>query len=185
MTTQPAPAAARLRILRTIAIAYLGAIPMIGIVLTFITPADDPWGAPDLLGIVVPLAIGAAAWIGVLTFGLRMPALPARDVEIDRTAGLGAYQTTLFQRVAVAMLPALVSVALQFALPHATLITYAIGGVISLVLVAVYVYPNRYNVRLVERRLDRDGARSGLSQSLGFDGGPEAPSNYTGSATFH
>lgn len=183
MTTQPAPA--RLRMLRTIAIGYLGAIVMIGIAMTFITPAEDPWGAPDALGIVLPLAVGAAAWIAVLTVGLRVPALPARDVEIDRTAGLGAFQTSMFLRAAFAMLPALVSVALQFALPHATLVTYAIGGAVSLVLVAVYVYPQRYSVRLVERRLDRDGARSGLAASLGLDGGPEAPSDYTGSATFH
>lgn len=181
---QPTPAASRLRILRTIAISYLGAIPMIGIALTFMVPSDDPWGTPDLLGILLPIVVGAACWAAILTIGLRVPALPA-DAPIDPGAGIASYQASMFVRIAFATLPAILSVALLFALPHATLVTYAIGAVISLVLIAVYVYPNRYNVALVERRLDRHGARSLLAAGLGLDGGPEAPRDYTGTARFH
>lgn len=171
--------------MRTLAAAYMGSTVMLGVVVAFAAPADDPWGVPDLLGLVVPLAVGAVAWIAILTVGLQVAALPARDVEIDAAAGISTYQASLIRRAAFAMLPAMVSVALTFALPHATLLTYVIGGVISLALLAIYVFPNPYNARLVERRLDRDGARSRLSAALGFEGGGEAPSNYTGSATFH
>lgn len=183
VTTPPTPAASRLRALRTIAIAYLGAIPLIGVAMTFVVPSGDPWGVPDLLGLVIPIVVGAACWAAILTIGLRVPALPA-GTPTDPGVGIASYQTSMFVRIAFATLPAILSVALLFALPHATLVTYAIGAVISLVLIAVYVYPHRYNAALVERRLDRAGGRSLLTTHLGLDG-PQPPQDDTGSARFH
>ncbi|WP_261165483.1 hypothetical protein [Microbacterium sp. Marseille-Q6965] len=183
--TTGAMGTARLRTMRTIALAYLGAIPVMTIALVFVAPSSDPWGMPDLPGLIAPAVVGVAAWAGIITVGFRVPPLPASNVRVRDDAGVAAYQSTMFVRMAFATLPALVSVALLFSLPGATMITYAIGGAISLVLLAVYVYPNRFNAHLVERRLDGAGARSGLVEALGLGDGPATPTDYTGSATFH
>lgn len=179
---QPTPTPPRIRALRTIALSYLGSIPLIGVVVALAVPGDHLWGAPDLLGIVAPIVTGLACWVAVVTIGLRVPALPAGAT--DPVGAVTAYQTSLFVRIAFATLPALLSIPLLFVLPHATMITFAIGAVISLVLLAVYVYPHRYNASLVERRLDRAGGRSLLTTHLGLDG-PQPPQDDTGSARFH
>lgn len=175
----------RLRMMRMIVATYLAVIPLMGVAMSFVVPAEDPWGMPDVLGLALPVAVGVAAWAGIVTVGLRVPPLPASHVEVAPGAGASVYQSTMFVRMALATAPALVSIALLFALPHATMITFAIGAVISLALLAVYAYPNRYNAGLVERRLDSAGARSRLAEGLGLGRSPEAPTGYSGSATFH
>lgn len=176
---------AGLRMMRMIVATYLAVIPLMGVVMAFVVPAEDPWGMPDVLGLALPVVVGVAAWAGIVTVGLRVPPLPASHVEVAPGAGASVYQSTMFVRMALATAPALVSIALLFALPHATMITFAIGAVISLALLAVYAYPNRYNARLVERRLDSAGARSRLAEGFVLGRSPEAPSGYSGSATFH
>ena len=53
-----------------------------------------------------------------------------------------------------------------FATEDASLVTYAIGAVASLLLHALYAFPSRASIARVEERLDRDGGQSHLSQSL-------------------
>lgn len=178
--------ASRVRTMRTMCLAFMGSVIVIGVAVAFMFEFDDLLTAPDLLGLVGPLVVAALAIGAILTVGMNVPAVPAStDALASTLAGIGSYQSTLFVRLAFATLPAYVAIALMFIASHPSLVTYAIGAVAAIVLIAVFAFPNRFNARLIERRLDRAGGRSGLSRALGFESRPEAPAGYHGNATFH
>ncbi|WP_353649539.1 hypothetical protein ABLG96_00815 [Nakamurella sp. A5-74] len=146
----------------------LMAVPVIlAVVLVVIGGTDG--GAPELLPTVVPIAVGLLAAVGITTIGFRVRPLDQADVGRGaETAALQRFTTSFFLRFALAEMPALVALALAFAFPPVNLFAYLPGGLFALLLMAIFVRPNRSNVGRVERVLDERGARSNLSAAFGY-----------------
>lgn len=144
------------------AYTLMSAVVMIGVVLIFITP-----GRPvELLPMVVGVALGAIIAGTMRVVGYQQQPLPL-DKPVSATAALAAYRSGMMLRFALAESVALISFALTVGF-RGNVVSYLPGAAISLVLLFLDVLPNRTNVRRVEERLDRDGARSGLSALFGY-----------------
>lgn len=172
-TSSPAPGAGQLAVMRMIAGAFIGSALILALPVSFIVPSETWFAMPSVLSLALPIVLGAAALAGVLTVGHRVPAIArATPPERARTEAVGAFQTTFFIRLAFAEVPVLVGIAASVIDENGSAIPYAIGAVISLILLATYAFPSPASVRRVERQLDREGGRSHLSRALGVATGP-------------
>lgn len=153
--------------LRIMASAFVLTVPLLGVVVGVALPPDQLLAVPPLNDLAVPIAVSVLAFALMLAFGHRVSALPPSTGSDDAARfGMTQFQTTLFVRLAIAEIPVLISLVMVFATEDASLVTYAIGAVASLLLHALYAFPSRASIARVEERLDRDGGQSHLSQSL-------------------
>ncbi len=74
---------------------------------------------------------------------------------------------SLILRLVLSELVALVSLALAFVLTDGQVMTYVVGGAVSLALMALFAYPSAGNIRRVEASLDSAGAQSRLAETFG------------------
>jgi hypothetical protein len=123
----------------------------------------------QLIPSLVPVVVGVFAAIGISTIGLRVQPLDQGAAgPAAHSVALQRFTTGFFLRFALAEVPALVALALTFAFPPVSLLAYTPGGVMSLVLMAVFVRPSRSSVGRIERALDERGGRSNLSAAFGY-----------------
>lgn len=172
----------RLMTIRMIAGSFFGMVLLLGVVIAFVVPSEEWFANPGLLGLVLPVAGGALGLVLTLTMGHSVRAIsPTAPPDQAASAAFTAFQSSLFIRLAAAEVPALVGIAAVFITDEPSAVPYLIGGAITLVLLAAYAFPTAASVRRIERRLDREGGRSRLSDSLGLGAGPG--NGYTGNAT--
>ncbi|TQL67973.1 hypothetical protein FB381_1862 [Nocardioides albertanoniae] len=165
----PSPLA---RTAQTLALTFMSVVVGLGVVIALTVPEAD-LSLPPAYVIGGQLVAGVAVALLCTSIGFRAaPITPGTPSEKATVEGLQKHQTSMFLRLALSEVVALVSLALAFALSEGQLMTYVIGGAVSLALMGFFAYPSARNVRRIEAALDSSGARSGLSAAFGLGNGP-------------
>ena len=159
---------------RILAASLMGALVVMGVALAFVLPAGGS------LPVVVPVAQVAAGVVVHLLLeavGYRLPALPTHLT--DEEAAVQArtrWQTGMVLRFAMAEFIAIASIAAAFVLTDGDILVYLGGAVVSLVLMAIHVWPWSRPVGRTAAALEAGGKRSGLRETFGLaDPGPIQP----------
>lgn len=164
----PAPFALSARIL---AGALMGALVFMGVALSVVLHPDAPVSV-TVLG--AQLLAGAAAHLLIETVGYRTPALsPSLSDDEAAAQARTRWQSLMIMRFAIAEVVAIASIAAAFVLEDGGFVTYLGGAVVSLVLMAVHVWPGSRPVGKVADALEAGGKRSGLREAFGFS--PSGP----------
>ncbi|GGR63066.1 F0F1-type ATP synthase membrane subunit c/vacuolar-type H+-ATPase subunit K [Nocardioides luteus] len=161
-----------MRTAQMLSLTFMSMLVVIGVVVALSIPeADLALPAPVILGGQV--IAGIVVFVLCSTIGFRTaPIAPGTPQERAETEGIQKQQTSMFLRLVLSEIVALGSLALAFLVEEGQLMTYAVGGVISLLLMIFFAYPSARNIRRVEAGLDSAGARSRLSESFGVGDGP-------------
>jgi F0F1-type ATP synthase membrane subunit c/vacuolar-type H+-ATPase subunit K len=162
--TTPQPAVAPLRTTQILVGSVMAALVVITAVMAGVLPTS---GYPPTW---VAWALGALAVVSFLlsnAFGYTVapiaPGTPAAEAAI---AGRTAFQSSMFTRLALSEAVAVVGLVVAFVVEPQTIMTVVIGTVLALALLAWHVWPSERVIRKVEQRLDRDGGRSHLFDTL-------------------
>lgn len=165
------------RTAQMMALTFMTMVVGLGVIVALSVP-DADLQLPSAYVIGGQVAAGAVIALLCSTIGFRAaPITPGTPDEKATTEGLQKHQTTMFLRLVLSEVVALVSLALAFVLTEGQLMTYVIGGAVSLVLMAFFAYPSARNVRKVEASLDSAGARSRLAEAFGVTEGPSSTHN--------
>lgn len=157
------------RQLRTIAGAVTAVPVLLGIVIFVVQGSSNGPGELSWLAIGGSLAAAAIAWLLCEQIGYRLVPLAADRVDRDvQKQALQRFQASMMIRMALAEVPALVALALTFVQSPVNVVNYLPGGLAALALISLHVQPTRTAVARSETALDRDGGRSGLSQTFGY-----------------
>jgi len=154
---------------RTLALALMAALVMIGVATWFVLGVEDgvfrpPWwllGGQLAAEVVVHLLLDA---VGYRAKPLD-PGLPAAEAARLSYAG---WQQAAILRFMLSESIALVSLALAFALPEVGWLGYVTGAVVALVLMLWHVYPWQRPVQRTVASLERAGGASPLHTLLGL-----------------
>lgn len=167
----PAPAATFAQSARILAGSLMSALVFIGLALFFVLP---PTGTVPVVALLVQLAAGVAVHLALDAIGYRVPPIAPGSTEEGAAAeARQRWQATMILRFALAEVIAILSVAAAFVLPDGDVVVYLGGAAVSLVLIAVHVWPGARPVGKVASALEAQGARSGLREAFGFS--PEGP----------
>ncbi len=155
--------------LRLLVAAVMVALVLMGVALTVILGA----GAPALWAVAVLVVFGVAMHLVIsATMSTPTPIPGGTSTEEARAKGMKAFQSLLVGRLALAESVGVVGILLAFvAGPQRSVLVYAVGAAISLLLLALHVWPSHSLVDKVATSLERDGAGTGLREMLGV-GGP-------------
>jgi hypothetical protein len=157
--------------LRMLVGAVVGALFLMAVALMFVLG----FGAPAVWAVVVLLAVGAGMYVLLETVGYRVaPVSPSLAPEAARETAVNAFRSSLMVRLSLAESVAVVGIVLAFVGGH-TVLLYDLGAAISVLLLAVHVWPSLRTVDKVVGRLEADGARTGLREVLGFGGTQDGP----------
>jgi hypothetical protein len=158
--------------LRMLVGAVVGALFLMAVALMFVLG----FGAPPLWAVLLLLLIGVAVHVVLQSFGYRVkPVAASLPPEQARDVAMNAFRTTLMLRLTLAESVAIIGIALAFVAGR-TVLLYDLGAAISVLLLAVHVWPSLRTVDRVVAGLEADGAHTGLRQVLGFGGGaPDGP----------
>ncbi|MGH3997044.1 MAG: hypothetical protein ACRDTJ_06230, partial [Pseudonocardiaceae bacterium] len=160
----PTPA---MRTARMLTLMFMTMLVVLGVVVALSVPEID-LAMPPAYVIGGQVVAGIVIFLVCSTIGFRAaPITPGTDPEKATGEALQRQQTSMFLRLALSEVVAIVSLALAFVLTEGQLLTYVIGAVVSLALMAVLAYPSARNIRRVEAQLDSAGARSGLAEAFG------------------
>ena len=155
--------------LRMLVGAVVGALFLMAVALMFVLG----FGAPAPWAVVVLLVVGVAAYVLLEKVGYRIkPISPSLPPDEAREAAMNAFRSSLMMRLSLAESVAIIGIALAFIGGH-TVLLYDLGAAISILLLAVHVWPSVRTVDKVVGRLEADGARTGLRELLGFGGGTQ------------
>ena len=155
--------------LRMLVGAVVGALFLMAVALMFVLG----FGAPAVWAVVVLLVLGVAMYFALETYGYRVkPISPSLPAEEAREAAMNAFRSSLMLRLSLAESVAIIGILLAFVGGH-TVLLYDLGAAISVLLLAVHVWPSVRTADKVVERLEADGARTGLREVLGFGGGPQ------------
>ena len=151
---------------RILASSLMSALVVLGVALSVVLPPDGS------LSIVVLLAQVVAGVVvhGLLdAIGYRMPAL-ATDLteEAAEAEARTRWQSGMILRFAISEFIAIASIAAAFVLPDGDILVYAGGALVSLVLMAVHVWPWARPVGRTADALEAGGRRSGLREAFGL-----------------
>jgi hypothetical protein len=156
-----------LRSAQMLALAFMSMVVVLGVIVYLSVP-DADLALPSEYVMGGQVVAGVAIALILSTIGFRVaPITPGTTPEQAKAEALQKHQMSVILRLALSELIALVSVTLAFILTEGQLMTYVIGGVISLVLMAVFAYPSASNIRRVEASLDSAGAQSRLAATFG------------------
>jgi hypothetical protein len=147
------------------AMVGIGAV-MITVVRIFVDPSAP---MPSVAAIVIVLVALVASAVLIRLVGYTVPALP-RDLgpEQAASASLSSFTSTTTLRTAIAEAPVLVAFAVSFSFqPHSWLpLLIALPG--ALALWWLHAWPSARTAAALEDALEREGAKSHLSETLGF-----------------
>ena len=150
---------------RLVAGTLISGLLFIALALFFVLPTDE---VPPLWVPLAQLAAGVAVHVMVEAIGYRPAALdPSLDEEAAVAQGMVRYQGAMILRFALIEAIAIVSIALAFVLPEGGFLTFAGGAVVSLVLMAIHVWPWARPVGRSAAALEAAGRRSGLREQFG------------------
>lgn len=158
------------RTAQMMALTFMSMVVGLGVIVALSVP-DADLTLPSALVIGGQVSAGVVIALLCSAIGFRAAAItPGTPAEKATTEGLQKHQTSMLLRLVLSEIVALVSLALAFVLTEGQLMTYVIGGAISLVLMAYFAYPSARNIRRVEASLDSAGAPSRLAEAFGMDG---------------
>jgi hypothetical protein len=133
------------------------------------------FGPPDLWAVVLLLILGAVMYALLETVGYRArPISRELPPEQVREAAVASFRSSVMLRLSLAESVALVGLVLAFVAGR-TVLLYDVGAAVSVLLLAVHVWPSVRTVDKVVAGLEQDGARTGLRELLGFGGHPDGP----------
>jgi hypothetical protein len=158
---------------RILAGSVLGMLAAMGAVVFVLQGSDnDPLGTPPLVIVGAFLVGGVVLHLVLETVGYRArPVPPGTPVGEATRLGVRAFQSLMFVRMALSEVSAFVALGAAFVLgPPDAVLTYAVGGAVSAVLVLVHVWPWRRPVERTRAALERDGALVPLPGTPGGDG---------------
>lgn len=136
---------------------------LLALIVSVVLEVGDP--DPVLIGIV--LVAGATAAALIPQVGYRLPPLERGKSPEETTAeALRRYQPPAMVRFAVAEAPMLLGVVLAFL--DGSLVHCLVGAAITVVLMALHVWPSRRVVERSAEALEADGVESGLRSEFGF-----------------
>jgi hypothetical protein len=160
-----------LQTLRMLVGATVAALFLMAVALMFVLG----FGAPDLWAVVLLLVAGAVMYALLETVGYRVrPISRELPAEQAREAAVASFRSSVMLRLSLAESVALVGLVLAFVAGR-TVLLYDIGAAVSVLLLAVHVWPSMRSVDKVVSGLERDGARTGLRELLGFGGRTDGP----------
>lgn len=152
--------------LRILALTLMGALVFIGIALYFVLGTqENAFALPATWALVAVVVIGAGSNVMIPLVGYQAPAI---DATAPRQRYTGAFQSGMILRFAFAESTAIISIALAFVVVDGGMLLYLIGAAISLVTMAVHVYPSEAAVERFRARLEREGGTSYLREDLGL-----------------
>jgi hypothetical protein len=164
MTNTPVPVAPLIKPLRILIGVSGSSLVMFGVFVYFILPNGD---YPPIW---VAWALGGLALTSHLlcqTVGFNLKPVPAGTLPAEAMAMAGAaFQASSVLRFALSESVAIVALVLSFAVLPASWMTYPIGGVLALILLAVNVWPGTAVISKAQQRLDQDGGQSFLLDAL-------------------
>jgi hypothetical protein len=167
-TSSTSPAMQTLRLLVG---AVVGALLVMGVALTLVLGLAPP----PLWTVVLLLVLGTVLYVVLERFGYRVsPVPPSLPPEEARQVAMRAFQSTLMRRLVMAESVAIIGLALAFVVGRSAFVFY-VGASVSILLLAVHVWPSVRSVDRVVAELERDGAHTGLRELLGFDGPQDGP----------
>ncbi len=158
--------------MRLVCATFIGAIVILALIVQLIAGSARD-GAFSVPLAIATLILGAVVAVLVPLIGFRAPAIQPGTPEMDaaRRARLALTNSTIL-RLAMSEFVALVAFAAVIVV-SGTVVNYLIGAVISIALIIAHCWPSRSNVARIERSLDAQGYRSGLSAAL-FGAGTNA-----------
>ena len=152
--------------LRMLVGAVVAALFLMAVALSFVLG----FTAPPLWAVVLLLVLGAVVHLALDRVGYRLePISPTLPAEEARTAAVRAFQGSLMRRLALAESVAIIGLVVAF-VGGRTVLVYDLGAALSVLLLALHVWPSMRTVDRVVEQLDRDGARTGLRELLGLGG---------------
>ncbi|MGH3354049.1 MAG: hypothetical protein ACRDPS_25530 [Nocardioides sp.] len=160
------------RTAQMMALAFMTMVVGLGVVVALSIPDPDlQLPSAYVIGGQVAAGVIMALLCSTVGFGAA-PVTPGTLPEKATNEGLQKHQTSMILRLVLSEVVALASLALAFVLTEGQLLTYVIGAVITLALMAFFAYPSARNIRRLEAQLDSAGARSGLAEAFGLGDGP-------------
>ena len=167
----PTPA---LRTAQMLALTFMTMVVGLGIVVALSLP-DADLQLPSAYVIGGQVAAGVVVALLCSAIGFRaVPIAPGTAPEKATSEALQKHQTSMFLRLVLSEVVAIVSLALAFVLTEGQLMTYVIGGLITLALMVLFAYPSARNIRRVEASLDSAGAPSRLAETFGVGDSPSS-----------
>ena len=162
-STSPSPAPFALTT-RVLAASLMGALVVIGVALSFVLPVE---GSLQVTVLLVQIVAGVLAHGLLDAIGYRTPPL-ATDLTEEEAAvqARTRWQTGMVLRFAIAEFIAIASLAAAFVLADGGLWTYAGGAAVSLVLMAIHVWPWSRPVGRTADALEANGRTSGLREAF-------------------
>ncbi|MBC7275870.1 hypothetical protein [Nocardioides sp.] len=166
-----------MRTARMLALTFMSMLVVLGVVVALSVPEAD-LTLPSAYVIGGQVAAGVVIFVLCSTIGFQVvPITPGTPPEQATREGLQRQQTSMFLRLVLSEVVAIASLALAFVLTDGQLMTYVIGAVVSLALMAFFAYPSARNIRRVEASLDSAGAPSRLAEEFGVGDGPTSTYN--------
>jgi hypothetical protein len=150
--------------LRIIIGVVASGLVIFGVVLYYTLPNGDypPLWVPWALG---GLAVTSHLLSQRVGFKLK-PVPPGTPPDEAMAMARVAFQASTVLRFALSEAVAIIAIVLSFVVKPASWMTYLIGAVLGLVLLAVNAWPSAGNISKAQQQLDRDGGQSFLRDAL-------------------
>jgi hypothetical protein len=156
--------------LRFLVGAVIGALFLMAVALMFVLGL----GAPPPASVLLLLLMGAGVYFLIERVGYRVtPLSPEDSPEQAREEGMRQFQSSLIRRLALAESVAIIGILLAFI--AGTVLVFDVGASVTVLLLLVHVWPSERTVDRVVSGLEREGARTGLREMLGFGGTSDGP----------
>lgn len=168
---EPVDREVAVKALRTLAMALMGAVVMIGFALLSVGMVD-PWEANPIAVVFLAVGLGVHMLVNSVIWPM-IPAIdPGQDADTTFATALATLQPNMILRFALIEAPMMASVATAFVVPSGGLTIFVVAAIASLVLMWLHVYPNESVIRRTQERLEATGARTGLAEAFGFNAHP-------------
>lgn len=163
------PSNAEARPFRLLAGALMSALVVIFLAIALVM-GETGGGQPPVLALAAVLVLGGMQAAMVEVAGYRLPPLSRSTApgEATTATALHRFRDAMVLRFALSEAVAIVSIAAAFVVDSGGLLVVGLGCAISLVLLAVHVWPWRRPVERSAAALEAEGARSGLREVFGL-----------------
>lgn len=146
--------------------SLMGGLVVLGLALSFVLPTDE---APAAWVPLAQIVAGVAVHLTLEAIGYRtVPLDPSVDDDQAAAQAKVRYQTGMILRFAICEAVAIASIGLAFVLPEGGFLVYAVGALVSLVLMGVHVWPWARPVGKSADALEVSGQPSGLREAFGL-----------------
>lgn len=156
---------------KTLAVALMGMLVFFPIPLWFVLGSqDDALAMPSPLLLAAPVVAGVVVHVVLDAIGYRTAAIsPTASTEETQRIAASHFGSAMIRRFAFGEVIAVVCIALGFIVTTGGYLLVLVGCATSMVLMLVHVWPGQRPVTKTAASLEREGARSGLSEAFGLE----------------